>query len=439
MSKLLNNWGISMGSNKNLENSNNMTNINGHVVVFVLFSLQFLIILDSIMISPLMIGVMNDFNINNTKYIGWLIVGYGIASGATALISGPLYDNFGKKKTLILGASIFILSQLCCALSPNYKCLFLSRGLTGVGAGITLVCIVPYVLDFFTYKYKKIGLMIGIITSAIYLCCVFGIPLSTYVSDKYSWRYGFGIVSLSTLVVLILAIFYLKEIKTSTDASTRKINSIINDFKILVSRKRILFFSINWFFLLGTNSVVMIFFSQWLSKQYGYSITEIGHVFVISGLVSFLNSIFFGYLGDKVDKRKSVIMLYIINTLAFFFYGYSPSIIFIDVMMLTIIMASSSARFSLLYSIGGEMVEAERRGSFFALQHIFAQFGVGLGPFIVGYLLSYYNFLETNNGYREVLLGSGLLLILSLFLFAISTNKNLFNEESSDNKFAVEQ
>jgi len=85
------------------------------MVVALLFSFQFLVILDSLMISPLMINILKTFSVNDTRQIGFLLIGYGIASGATALVSGPLYDGYGKKKTLILGVSVFALSQMFCA------------------------------------------------------------------------------------------------------------------------------------------------------------------------------------------------------------------------------------------------------------------------------------------------------------------------------------
>jgi MFS family permease len=50
-------------------------------------------------------------------------------------IWGKLADLFGRKRTLQVGLSIFLVGSLACGASPTMRLLVLSRGLQGLGAG----------------------------------------------------------------------------------------------------------------------------------------------------------------------------------------------------------------------------------------------------------------------------------------------------------------
>src|SRR5262249_318103 len=65
----------------------------------------------------------------------WLITAYLIANTAVTPLYGKISDIHGRRTTLLIAVSMYMLGSLVCALAPNMLVLILGRILHGLGGG----------------------------------------------------------------------------------------------------------------------------------------------------------------------------------------------------------------------------------------------------------------------------------------------------------------
>jgi len=64
----------------------------------------------------------------------WIIDAYSIAFTATLLIAGALADRFGRRRTLLMGNTGFLVTSLACGLAWNSALFLAARAAQGVAA-----------------------------------------------------------------------------------------------------------------------------------------------------------------------------------------------------------------------------------------------------------------------------------------------------------------
>jgi Arabinose efflux permease len=65
----------------------------------------------------------------------WVIESYALLVSALLLVGGVLGDRFGRRRMFALGAVVFTLASLACAVSPVVSVLIVARGAQGTGRG----------------------------------------------------------------------------------------------------------------------------------------------------------------------------------------------------------------------------------------------------------------------------------------------------------------
>ena len=73
--------------------------------------------------------------LGDLEHLPWVVTSYLL----TATVATPLYGKFsdahGRRITLLIGISVFIIGSIACALAPSMLILILARGLQGLGGG----------------------------------------------------------------------------------------------------------------------------------------------------------------------------------------------------------------------------------------------------------------------------------------------------------------
>jgi EmrB/QacA subfamily drug resistance transporter len=96
-----------------------------------------LIVLDTNIVAVTLPTIARDLGANFAD-IEWVVSAYMLAFAALLLPAGSLADRFGRKKTLLVGLSIFILASLGCGAAANAVFLDIARACKGIGAALLL-------------------------------------------------------------------------------------------------------------------------------------------------------------------------------------------------------------------------------------------------------------------------------------------------------------
>lgn len=171
-------------------------------VVVVLAFLQFTIVLDFMMLSPLGALVMPALHIGPSQF-GLVVSVYAFGAGASGFLTAGFADRFDRKRLLMVLYCGFVLGTLLCGLSSTYPMLLAARMVTGLFAGVVGSVSFAIVTDLFPLQMR--GRVMGVIQTSFAASSVLGIPLALFLSNRWNWNAPFFmIVATCTLVGIVI-------------------------------------------------------------------------------------------------------------------------------------------------------------------------------------------------------------------------------------------
>lgn len=108
---------------------------NQKVLLFLLASLNFTHILDSMMMMPPGTYLMPYFKISPLQF-SLLVSAYTISAGVFGFAAAFFVDNYDHEKILLWAYSLFLVGTLACGLAPTYELLFATRIFAGIFGGV---------------------------------------------------------------------------------------------------------------------------------------------------------------------------------------------------------------------------------------------------------------------------------------------------------------
>jgi MFS transporter, DHA1 family, multidrug resistance protein len=134
-----------------------------------------------------------------------MLVGLGLGQ----LLIGPLTDIYGRRRPLLVGISVNIVTALLCAVAPSIVVLDLLRVLQGVGAAAASVVAMAVVRDLFTGRAA--AAVISRLVMVMGLAPVLAPSLGSAVLEVGSWRTVFLVLAGLGVLLVALAAVALKE------------------------------------------------------------------------------------------------------------------------------------------------------------------------------------------------------------------------------------
>src|ERR1700742_5213945 len=130
-------------------------------VVALLAFVQFTIILDFIIMSPLGAIMMPALNISPAQF-GVAVSAYAFSAGISGVLAAGFADRFDRKRLLLFFYAGFTAGTTLCALAPNYHVLLLGRIVTGLFGGVIGSVVLAIVTDLFPLHLRGPGMGFGL-------------------------------------------------------------------------------------------------------------------------------------------------------------------------------------------------------------------------------------------------------------------------------------
>jgi predicted MFS family arabinose efflux permease len=178
-------------------------------VVALLAFLQFSIVLDFMIISPLGAIIMPDLNIGPQRF-GEIVSAYAFSAGVSGLLAAGFADRFDRKRFLLFFYTGFIAGTALCALAPNYPLLLAARIVTGLFGGVIASIVLAITTDLFALQMR--GRVMGVVQTAFSASQVLGIPAGLYIANLWNWHAAFLMIALITIPVGLIIAFYMKPV-----------------------------------------------------------------------------------------------------------------------------------------------------------------------------------------------------------------------------------
>lgn len=366
-------------------------------------------------------------------YVGCALIGsiFGVAIG------GLLSDNFGRKRTLLVSATLFAVSSVWCTVASDFDHLVWARMLGGVGIGVVSIVSPLYISEISVAQYR--GRMVSLYQLAVTVGFLgaylvnFGllsfskgaatgitIPWLAQIFHVEVWRSMLGMAALPSLLFFIIILFIPesprwlilrnKEEKSLSIlehiyGSAQSASHELNETKKVIGNET----KANWRELLkpGIMRAVLIgaaiaILGQFMGVNavlyYGPSIFESSGLSgddslfyqVIVGLVNVLTTILAVFIIDKVGRKKLVYfgvtgMIASLILIAFYFTkGPEMAIpsIFLLIFFLAYVFFCAISISAVIWVLLSEMYPIKVRG----LAMSIAGFSLWIGTYLIGQL-----------------------------------------------------
>ncbi len=164
--------------------------------------------LDSTVLNVALPALQADLGAS-VRDVQWTYGAYALVLSALLLVGGTLGDRFGRRRVFVLGAAIFGVASLWCALAPGPAQLIAARGVQGVGGALLVPASLAIIGASFegNLKAKAIGTWGAL--SAIAMAV--GPVLGGWLVEEISWRAAFLINPVLAAVAIPIALWHVPE------------------------------------------------------------------------------------------------------------------------------------------------------------------------------------------------------------------------------------
>ncbi|BDA80469.1 MFS transporter [Leptospira kobayashii] len=354
-------------------------------IIFILAALQFLHILDFVIMMPLGPVFKESFKITASQF-GLLVASYTLSAGIFGLIGTFFLDRFDRKPALLIVYFGFALGTLLCAFAPTFNTLIIARIVAG-GFGGAIGTLVLSIIGDIIPVFRR-GKATGIVMSAFSLASVIGIPIGLSLANKFGWHSPF--LGLATLSFLLLPIAYkvLPDIRIHLDNKNLDESKWASIRTVFTRKSHYFSFAFMSTLMFGGFTIIP-FLAPFLVSNVGMTKEQLPYLYFFGGLFTFFTSRYIGILSDRYGKYNTyavlavlaVIPVSVITTL-----GKTP--LAVTLTITTFFMIIVSGRMVPAFALVTSSVEPKIRGSFMSFNSAIQQFASALASILAGYILT---------------------------------------------------
>ncbi len=353
-------------------------------VIALLGFLQFTIILDFMILSPLGAILMHDLSIP-TAHFGLAVSVYAFSAGASGLLAAGFADRFDRKKLLIFFYTGFIVGTFLCGIAPNYPFLIFARIVTGLFGGVIGSIVMAIVADLF--PLSKRGRVMGVVQTAFAASQILGLPLGLYLSNQWGWHAPFLMICAIGVVAGLGIVIYLRPI----DAHL-KLQHDLNPFRHLfqtVSKRHYLQAFVATTLLVTGGFMLMPFSSAFSVNNLGIPFAKLPTVYMITGVFAIIAGPLAGRLSDKLGKYPLFVggsVLSMIMVIIYTHLGITP--LWLVVVVNVILFVGISSRMIPSQALMSAVPVQRDRGAFMSVNASIQQFAGGVAAGVAGLIVT---------------------------------------------------
>jgi EmrB/QacA subfamily drug resistance transporter len=175
---------------------------NPGVALTLLCIAQLMLILDLTAVNIALPTIGAELGLSSVQATA-VVTTYAVAFGGLMLLGGRLADDFGRRRTLMVGTVVFTLSSLLCGVADDAGVLILGRALQGVGAALMSPAALAALTGLFhgAARVRALSVWAGIGAAGF----AGGLAVSGVLTDGPGWRWIFlANLPVGLLVLLVL-------------------------------------------------------------------------------------------------------------------------------------------------------------------------------------------------------------------------------------------
>lgn len=352
-------------------------------IIALLAVLQFTVVLDFIVISPLGAQLLKELNIATSQF-GLVVSVYAFSAGISGILAAGFADKFDRKKLLLFFYAGFIIGTLLCSIAPTYNFLLMARIVTGLFGGVMNSIIFTIVTDLFKQEVR--GRVMGYIQMAFATSQILGIPVGLYLTNLWGWHSPFYMIAALSVIIATAIMVYMQPINAHL-AIKQDRNPFEHLRKTISKPAYLTAFTATTILIVG-GFMLMPFSSAFTVNNMGISLQQLPLVYLVTGLFSMVVSPMLGKITDKFGKFKLFTIGTIVGGLVVIVFtnlGITPLWMCIGLnVLLSIAILSRMISSSTLMTM---VPEPHERGAFMSISSSIQQIAGGIASICAGLIV----------------------------------------------------
>ena len=262
-------------------------------VVILVTLIQFINIVDFMMVMPLGPDFARDLNIPMSD-LGLIGGSYTFAAAASGFFLSRHLDRFDRRRIAIIAMAGLSVSTFAATLAVDQMTLLMARICAGAFGGPASAIGMAMIID--VVPPKRRGRAMAIAMGSFSVAAIAGIPFGLELANWHGWQTPFYAIALCGLTVLLAILLLLP--KMDSHKGTHEGKPAVGVFSLLnksLTRWALMLVVVSMFgnFLLIPN------LSAYIQFNLGFPRERIGELYMIGGVASLIGMQVTGYLTDR--------------------------------------------------------------------------------------------------------------------------------------------
>jgi predicted MFS family arabinose efflux permease len=401
-------------------------------VIAILAFLQFTVILDFMVLSPLGQQLMVELKISPSQF-SYVVAGYAISAGLSGLLAAGFADKFDRKKILLFFYTGFILGTFLCGIANSYHFLLIARIITGIFGGVISSVSFAIITDLFSLEVR--GRVMGFVQTAFAASQAFGIPIGLFMANKISWHSPFLMIVGLSLIVGVAIMVYLKPINEHLKIQAE--HSAFEHLGKTLSKVSYLKAFLATTLLATGGYMLMPFGSDFCVNNLGIDAEKLTFIYLVTGTCSLVIGPLVGKYSDTIGKYNMFIIGTVISISIVLIYcnlGITP--LWLVIVLNVILFSGIFSRMIPSSALMTAIPLPKDRGAFMGVNASFQQISGGFASIIAGLIVvrGANGKLENYNILSYVVTGTMIITVIMMYFINQQVMKNQMTKSAPVNQ-----
>lgn len=353
-------------------------------VVVLLAFLQFTVVLDFMILSPLGAILIEQLGVTTSQF-GLVVSAYAFSAGASGLLAAGFADRFDRKRLLLFFYAGFVVGTLLCGIAPSYRFLLGARIVTGLFGGVIGSISFAIIADLFPLSMR--GRVMGLVQTSFAASQILGIPIGLFFATHWGWHAPFlMIVGVSVLAGLGI-VFRLEPI-TAHLAATGEKRSPGRHLFLTATRPRYIAGFASTMLLATGGFMLMPFGSTFLVQNLDIPLSKLPMIYMVTGFAAIFAGPILGRVSDSFGKYRTFVLGTLVSGAMVLWYTRLTAASLALVITLNVVLfVGISARMVSSMALSSALPGLPDRGAYMSISSSLQQLSGGAAAWCAGVIV----------------------------------------------------